>query len=74
MARPAATSSEQSARRARESAQAALTLMKSRAASLGTDPALFQKNDIHIHVPADAIPKDGPERRRRPCSWRFCRC
>ena len=60
MARPAATSSEQSARRARESAQAALTLMKSRAASLGTDPALFQKNDIHIHVLADAIPKDGP--------------
>ena len=32
--------------------QAALTLAKSRAASLGIDPALFLKNDVHIHFPA----------------------
>ena len=44
----------------RESAQAALSLMKSRAAEIGIDPALFEKSDIHIHVPAGATPKDGP--------------
>jgi ATP-dependent Lon protease len=44
----------------KESAQAALTLMKARATDLGVDPSLFEKSDVHIHVPAGAIPKDGP--------------
>lgn len=44
----------------KESAQAALTLVKSRLASLQLDAAAFEKTDVHIHVPAGAIPKDGP--------------
>lgn len=44
----------------RESAQAALSIVKNRAATLGIEPGLFEKSDIHIHVPAGAIPKDGP--------------
>jgi ATP-dependent Lon protease len=44
----------------RESAQAALSLVKSQAVALGVDPDLFEKSDIHIHVPAGATPKDGP--------------
>jgi ATP-dependent Lon protease len=44
----------------RESAQAALSYLRSDAVRLGIDPALFTGKTFHIHVPAGAIPKDGP--------------
>jgi ATP-dependent Lon protease len=44
----------------KESAQAALSIVKNRAVSFGIDPARFERTDIHIHVPAGATPKDGP--------------
>jgi ATP-dependent Lon protease len=44
----------------KESAQAAVTLVKSQADRLGFDPAILDNSDLHIHVPAGAIPKDGP--------------
>lgn len=44
----------------RESALAALSLVKASTAQLKIDPTIFEKNDIHIHVPAGATPKDGP--------------
>ena len=44
----------------KESGQAALSLVKSRSQSLGLDKAELRSSDIHVHVPAGAIPKDGP--------------
>jgi ATP-dependent Lon protease len=44
----------------KESAQAAVTWVKSQAARLRIDPAALDNSDLHIHVPAGAIPKDGP--------------
>jgi len=44
----------------KESAQAALSIVKNGAVGFGIEPARFEKSDIHIHVPAGATPKDGP--------------
>ena len=43
-----------------ESIQAALSFVKARAPSYGIKPSLFQRKDIHIHLPEGAVPKDGP--------------
>jgi ATP-dependent Lon protease len=44
----------------KESAQAAVSYTRSHAAELGVDPSVFESSDIHIHLPAGAVPKDGP--------------
>ncbi len=44
----------------KESAQAALSFIRSQARSLRFDPDFFEKSDVHVHVPAGAVPKDGP--------------
>ena len=54
----------------KESAQAALSLVKARATRLGMEPALLEKSDIHVHVPGGRDAEGRPERRVSRCSSR----
>jgi ATP-dependent Lon protease len=44
----------------KESAQTALSFLRSRASDFGFDPDILNKNELHVHIPAGAVPKDGP--------------
>lgn len=44
----------------KESVQAALSFIRSKSEELGIEPGVFERTDIHVHVPAGAVPKDGP--------------
>ena len=44
----------------KESAQAAMSYARANASSLGIEDQWFKQNDVHVHIPAGAIPKDGP--------------